>query len=129
MFHVFASLSLEKVDRVVRKLEHRRSYLAKAPHQARSKKQALRDTILKLSPSTWLAPVILKAHAEYEYKQARQQAEKLHLQYEERRKSGILMSTNSLVALGTVLAPVEPIPRSGCEMEDPWKLPPCCSGP
>ncbi len=129
MFNVLPFISLEKVDTVVRKLENRRSYLAKAPRQRRSKKQALNDTIMKLSPATWLAPLILKAHARYEYNMARQRAEKLHLQYEERRKSGMLMSTNSLVALGTVLAPVELIPLSGCEMEDPWKLPPCCRGP
>jgi len=114
---------------VVHKLESRRSYLAKAPHQHRSKKQALRDTIMKLSPATWLAPVIIKAHAQYEYKKARQQAENLHLQYEERRKSGMLMSTNSVVALETVLAPVELGPLSGGEAEDPWELPPCCRGP
>lgn len=128
MLDIIPSLPLEKADKVIHKLENRRSYLAKAPHQRRSKKQVLSDTILKLSPATWLAPVIIKALAQYEYKKARQRAEKLHLQYEERRKSGMLMSTNSLVALGTVLAPVELIPLSGCEMEDPWKLPSCCQG-
>jgi len=129
MFDVVPSISLERVDKVVHKLENRRSYLAKAPHQRRSKKQALTDTLMKLSPATWLAPVILKAHAQYEYKRARQQAENLHIQYEERRKSGMLMSTNSVVALETVLAPVELGPLSSSELEDPWKLPPCCRDP
>ena len=129
MFDVLTSISVERVNKVVHKLENRRSYLAKAPHQRRSKKKALSDTIMKLSPATWLAPVILKAHAQYEYKKARQQAENLHFQYEERRKSGMLMSTNSVVALETVLAPVELSPLSGGEAEDPWRLPSCCRSP
>jgi len=129
MFDVLPSISVEKVDKVVHKLESRCSYLAKAPHQRRFKKQVLRATIMKLSPATWLAPVIIEAHAQYEYKKARQQAETLHFQYEERRKSGMLMSTNSVVALETVLAPVELSPLSGGEAEDPWKLPSCCRSP
>lgn len=129
MFDFCPSISVEKVDKVIHKLENRRSYLAKAPHQRRSKKQVLSDTIMKLCPATWLAPVILKAHAQYEYREARQQAENLHFQYEERRKSGMLMSTNSVVALETVLAPVDQSPLSGGEAEDPWKLPSCCRSP
>jgi len=68
-------------------------------------------------------------HAQYEYKKARQQAEDLHLRYEGRRKSGMLMYTNSIVALETVLAPVELSLLSTHEVDDPWKLPPCCTGP
>lgn len=124
MADVLPSIPPEKIENVVRKLERRRSYLANAPHQRRSRRQAVSDAILKLSPATWLAPIILKAHAQYEYKKARKQVMTLYVEYEERRELGIPMSTNSVVALETVLAPVdlEPLPIN--EVDDPWKLPP-----
>lgn len=40
----------------------------------------------------------------------------------------MLISTNSVVALETVLAFVDLRSLSSSEKENPWKLPPCCKG-
>ena len=112
------------VDKVVRKLEDRHAYLENARCQRRSIRQALSDAIMKISPATWLGRYILKAHALHEYKKDRKQAEGIFEEYQQRRGSGRPMSTNSIVALETILAPVEPIPSSSRRESDPWRLPP-----
>lgn len=112
------------VDKVVRKLESRESYLRKAPYQRRSKKRALSDTLMKLSPATWLGRIFLKHHVQHEYRHDKEQAEGIYEDYKKRRGSGKPMSTNSLVALETTLAPVEAPPLSSPVDIDPWKLPP-----
>lgn len=123
---------------LVHKLESRNSYLSKAPYQRRSRTRALRDTAMKLSPTSWIGPIILKIHARSEYKKDKKETEHLHEEYEERRESGKPMSTNAVVALNTTLAPIE---STAVAMEagmtpvesvipgrktdsDPWKLPP-----
>ena len=112
------------VDKVVRKLEDRHAYLENARYQRRSIRQALSDAIMKISPATWLGRYILKAHALHEYKKDKKQAEGIFEEYQERRGSGKPMSTNSIVALETILAPVEMIPCNGRRESDPWRLPP-----
>lgn len=120
-------LRSQSAESIVYKLERRQSYLAKAPHQPRSRKRALSDAALKLSPASWLGPVIIKAHERYEYRKARKYTEGLHADYQEKRRSSSTREnslSSLMVALDTAPAPIEFNPGMVGEEEDPWKLPP-----
>lgn len=123
----------------IRKLEHRRSYMAKAPFQQhKSKKKYLGDVAMKFCPATWLGPAIIRLNDKYEYKKDRKHVQEVYVEYQEHmsRKNSLIGADGrgSIVDLHTYLAPVEWTPledsrqdpwRNAKEKtEDPWRLPP-----
>lgn len=112
-------------ETALKKLHHRRSYMAKAPYQRRSKWKALHDKGLKLCPASWLGPAIIKAHDKYEYKRDRKHTQEVYIEWQEKRgRIRRSTSANSIVGLETHPAPVEWSPLDGEEEADPWALPP-----
>ncbi|MCJ1454930.1 hypothetical protein MMC28_005283 [Mycoblastus sanguinarius] len=125
MLSMFDILPSAPAELAVRKLQNRRSYMAKAPFQRRSKKRALGDTVMKLCPATWLGPVIINAHDKYEYKKDRQRTEEVHVEFLERRKNSVSTNDAVLADMETYPAPIEWCPYDGRDWErDPWRLPP-----
>lgn len=122
----------------IRKLQNRRSYMDKAPYQQhKSKKKYLSDAALKLSPTTWLAPAIIRAVDKYEYKKDRRYVHGVYVEYQEHlsRKNSLVGAHGggSIVDLHTYPAPVERTPleeekqdpwNEKVRIEDPWRLPP-----
>lgn len=99
--------------------------MKKAPFQRKSKKKAIGDAAMKLCPTTWLGPVIIKAHDKYEYKRDRKHTQEVHKEWQGKRgRSGKSTTVNSIVGLETHPAPVEWSPLDGEEDADPWALPP-----
>jgi len=66
------------VKKALDHLERRRSYMTNAPHQHRTRKRALKDAAIKLSPSTWLGPAILDIRDRHAYRRDRRRVELLH---------------------------------------------------
>ena len=63
-------------------LERRSSHLATAPYQQhRPVKQKLSDAAMRLDPTTWVAPAILRAHDVHEYKKDRRKVEEQYRSY------------------------------------------------
>ena len=82
-------LQSQPTEAAIRKLQQRQSYLAKAPYQRRSKKKAIGDAAMKLCPTTWLAPTIIRAHDNYEYRKDRKAKEEVYMKYQEMRSASI----------------------------------------
>ena len=113
-------------DVAIRKLRNRCSYMAKAPYQRKSKKKALRDKALKLSPATWLGPTIIRVHDRYQYKKDRKYTQQVYQEYQERREFSD--STIAIHDFDTQPALVDwPIVNDEGYQIDPWKLPPIVS--
>ncbi len=126
----------------IRKLEHRQSYMAKAPYQRKSRRRALSDFALRLCPVTWLGPAIIKAHDKYEYKKDRREKEEVYVEYQVKRKMSVdtamATRTNSFASLTPASHPPpvscwKPVPErvevGGMDdpllkTRDPWSLPP-----
>lgn len=123
----------------VRKLQNRRSYMAKAPFQKhKSTKKHLGDFAMRFCPATWLGPLIIRAHDKHEYKKDRKYVQEVYVEYQEHksRKNSVVggSGSGSIVDLHTYPAPVEwtPLEDSKGERwrsekartEDPWQLPP-----
>lgn len=128
---MFDILPKEPAEHVIRKLEKRQSYLANARFQQnklekKSKKKALNDLIMKLYPTTWVAPVVIRAHDRWEYDRDRKYVQAVHLQYQEKRKKDPTSARNSIGKLLDIQpAALEIIPTDEDEKSvDPWKLPP-----
>ena len=117
-------LPSQPAETVIRKLERRQSYLAKAPYQRKSKKKALGDAAMRLSPATWFGPAILKAHERYEYRRARKHTEELYAEYQEKRSTRQNSMASSTVWSDTAPALLDWSPLWSTDEEDPWKLPP-----
>ena len=122
---MFDVLPTEPCEQVVRKLQQRQSYLGKAPYQKhKTKKQTVCVTIMKLSPKTWLAPIIIKAYEQWEYKRDRKHTQEVFEKSLEKRGTALLV-TEEIADLDTQPAPLD------CELKDeegrvldPWVLPP-----
>jgi len=128
---MFDILPKEPAEHVVRKLEKRQSYLTKAPYQQnklekKSKRKALNDLIMKLCPTTWVAPVVIKAHNRWEYDKDRKFAQEVHVHYQEKRKKDPISTRNSIGKLIDIRpAALEITLTEGDDKSvDPWKLPP-----
>ena len=125
----------------ISKIEKRQSYLANAPFQRKSKRRALSDAAMKLSPSSWIGLSILKAHDIQEYKKDKKRTEEVYEQYQERRKMSLSTNKNMQGSIGTTRessiggslstsywkettgwnpTPVDPLDKTN----DPWALPP-----
>ena len=117
-------LTAHPAETVIRKLERRQSYMANAPYQRKSKKKALGDVALRLSPATWFGPLILKAHERYEYRRARKHTEELYAEYQEKRSTRQSSMAGSTVGFDTAPARVHWSLLWSDELNDPWKLPP-----
>ena len=101
----------------IRKLQNRRSYMARAPFQQhRSARQHLADLALRLCPVVWLGPAILRAHDMHEYERDRRRLHEVYVGYQEHRGRegggviGGVRGGGSVVDLRTYLAPVEGVP-------------------
>ncbi|KAL9636653.1 MAG: hypothetical protein Q9164_002688 [Protoblastenia rupestris] len=119
----------------IRKLQHRQSYMAKAPYQRKSRKRAIGDAAMKLCPASWLVPTIIKAHENYEYRKDRKAKEEVYTKYQEKRKASVSTTRTTLqssvddmplyghphreVKAWSPLA-VDPLKQTN----DPWVLPP-----
>ena len=129
-------LESSMTSETIRKLEARRSYMAKAPFQQhKSKKQFLGDIAMKLCPVIWLGLAVIRAHDKHEYKRDRRYVEEVHVEYQEHksRKNSYVGAngSGSIVDLQTYPAPVEWTPSDDDpwrseegKTEDPWQLPP-----
>lgn len=131
MSHMFDILPKQPAEHLVRRLEKRQSYLAKAPYQQnklkkKSKRKALNDLIMKLCPTTWVAPVVIQAHDRWEYDRDKKYVQEVHVQYQEKRKKDPMSTRNSigkLVDIRPVALEIGPI-EGNDSLVDPWKLPP-----
>ncbi|KAL8823794.1 MAG: hypothetical protein Q9191_005545 [Dirinaria sp. TL-2023a] len=117
-------LPIQPTEMVIRKLERRQSYMAKAPYQRKSRKQALGDAAMRLSPATWFGPVILRAHERYEYRRARKHTEDLYTEYQEKKSTRQNSAASSTTGSDIAPAPFDWSPLWSSDEEDPWKLPP-----
>ena len=129
VLHTVGATVLDKLpdqpaEKALMKLQSRRSYIAKAPYQRKTKWKALRDKGLKLCPASWLGPTILKAHDKHQYKKDRQHTQEVFVEWQEKRgRSGKSTIVNSVVGLETHLAPLEHNPLVEDDGRDPWALP------
>ncbi len=131
MSHMFDILPKQPAEHVIRKLEKRQSYLAKAPYQQnklerKSRRKALNDYIMKLCPTTWVAPAVIKAHDRWEYDRDRKYVHEVHVHYQETRKKDPISTRNSIGKLIDIQPAALEIPPTDGDEEsaDPWKLPP-----
>lgn len=131
MSQVFDILPKQPAEHVVRRLEKRQSYLAKAPYQQnklgkKSKRQALNYFITKFCPTTWVAPAVIKAHDRWEYERDRKYVEGVHVHYQEKRKKNPVSARNSIgkfVDIRPAALEITAADEDDNEV-DPWKLPP-----
>ena len=90
-------------------LERRSSHLARAPYQQhRPVKQKLSDAAMRLNPTTWVAPAILRAHDVHEYKKDRQKVEEQYQSYRHgylSRETGYYGSEDGALATGPWASP------------------------
>ena len=125
----------------INKLQRRQSYLANAPFQRKSKRRALSDAAMKLFPSSWIGPPILKAHDMHEYKKDKKRTEKVYEHYQEKRQTSLSTTKTTEGTIGTTReSSVGGSPSASCGREatgrdptrvdplektnDPWALPP-----
>ena len=130
-FNMQYKIPSEPTEVAIRKLHRRQSYVARAPYQRKSKRQAIGDAALKCCPATWLGPAIIKAHELYEYRKDRRAKEKVYNEYWGKRRVSKSIRESSIDDLA-FLSPcrketigwsplaVDPLKQT----DDPWLLPP-----
>lgn len=125
MVSMFDLIPTQPAEHAVRKLQHRQSYMARASYQKhKSRKQTLCDTILRLSPATWLGPMIIKAYDRWEYKRDKKHTQEVFEKSMEKRGTSLLL-TEKIADLETQPAPLDcDIRDAKGRVVDPWRLPP-----